>query len=67
MLEREGAAGPEAILLAGDEAEVRGAVAALEAAGVTDLRASVLCANAEEAARTRALLRSLLPGTGARA
>ena len=67
MLEREGVAGPEGVLLAGDEAEVRDAVAALEAAGVTDLRASVLCANAEEAARTRALLRSLLPGTGARA
>jgi hypothetical protein len=37
----------------------------LEVIGVTDLRASVLCANAEEAARTRALLRSLLPGTEA--
>jgi F420-dependent oxidoreductase-like protein len=67
MLEREGVAGPEGVLLAGAEAEVRDAVAALEAAGVTDLRASMLCANAEEAARTRALLRSLLPGAGARA
>jgi F420-dependent oxidoreductase-like protein len=65
MLEREGVTGPEGVLLAGDEAEVRDAVAALEAAGVTDLRASVLCANAEEALRTRALLRSLLPDTGA--
>jgi alkanesulfonate monooxygenase SsuD/methylene tetrahydromethanopterin reductase-like flavin-dependent oxidoreductase (luciferase family) len=67
MLEREGVAGPEGVLLVGDEAEVRDAVAALEAAGVTDLRASVLCANADEAARTRELLRSLLPVTGARA
>jgi len=67
MLEREGVAGPEGVLLAGDEAEVRDAVAMLEVIGVTDLRASVLCANAEEAARTRALLRSLLPGTEARA
>jgi F420-dependent oxidoreductase-like protein len=67
MLEREGVAGPEGVLLAGDEAEVRDGVAALAAAGVTDLRASVLCANAEEALRTRALLRSMLPGTEARA
>jgi F420-dependent oxidoreductase-like protein len=67
MLEREGVGGPEGILLAGDEAEVRDAVAALEAAGVTDLRAAVLCRSAEETARTRALLRSLLPVTGARA
>jgi F420-dependent oxidoreductase-like protein len=67
MLEREGAAGPEEILLAGAESEVRDALAALEVSGVTDLRASVLCANSEEALRTRALLRSLLPGTGARA
>jgi F420-dependent oxidoreductase-like protein len=67
MLDREGVAGPEGILLAGDEAEVRDAVAALEVAGVTDLRASVLCRSAEETARTRALLRSLLPDARERA
>ena len=56
MLEREGVAGPEDILVAGSEAQVRDRLAAYGQAGATDLRAAALCATTEENERTRALL-----------
>jgi alkanesulfonate monooxygenase SsuD/methylene tetrahydromethanopterin reductase-like flavin-dependent oxidoreductase (luciferase family) len=59
-LAREGLAGhPEALLAAGTEDEVLDRIAAYEAAGVTDLRVSALCATPEDAERTRAFLRAL--------
>jgi F420-dependent oxidoreductase-like protein len=60
MLEREGAAGPEDLLMTGDEDEVRERIAAIAAAGGTELRAAEVCATPDDALRTRALLRSLL-------
>lgn len=59
MLEREGCAGPEDILVAGGESRVRERIAAYAAAGATDLRAAPLCATPEESERTRVLLASL--------
>jgi len=58
-LAREGLAGPEGLLVAGTEHEVRERIAAYEAAGATDLRVSALCATPDEAERTRAFLRGL--------
>ena len=59
MLAREGLAGPEGLLAAGTEDEVRKRIAAYESAGATDLRVSALCATPEETERTRAFLRTL--------
>src|SRR5262245_5803114 len=58
-LAREGLDGPEGLLAAGTEDEVRERIAAYESAGATDLRVSALCATPEEAERTRAFLRGL--------
>lgn len=58
-LEREGLAGPEGLLAAGTEPEVRARIAAYESAGATDLRVSVLSATPAEAERTHAFLRGL--------
>ncbi len=58
-LEREGAAGPEAILAAGDEAAVRERLAAYAAAGATDVRVNALCPTPDEAGRTIELLAAL--------
>ena len=60
MLDRERAEGPADICLIGDEATVAEGLDRLEAAGVTDLRATELDPTPEDASRTRALLRSRL-------
>jgi len=60
MLDREGAAGPGDIVIAGDEAQVAARLDALAAAGVTDLMAAPFPVGASEASlsRTFALLQS---------
>jgi alkanesulfonate monooxygenase SsuD/methylene tetrahydromethanopterin reductase-like flavin-dependent oxidoreductase (luciferase family) len=58
-LAREGLAGPEGLLAAGTEPEVRGRIAAYESAGATDLRVRALCATPAEAEQTHAFLRGL--------
>jgi F420-dependent oxidoreductase-like protein len=60
MLDREGAAGPADIAIAGGEVEVVDRIAALADIGVTDFAAVEFPGNPDEAARTRAALRSLL-------
>jgi alkanesulfonate monooxygenase SsuD/methylene tetrahydromethanopterin reductase-like flavin-dependent oxidoreductase (luciferase family) len=59
MLAREGLDGPEGLLAAGTEHEVRERIAAYESAGATDLRVSALCATPEDADRTHTFLRNL--------
>ncbi len=59
MLDREGAAGPGEVAVVGDEDAVGAQVQALAEAGVTDFVAGEF-GRGEEAARTRACLRSLL-------
>jgi F420-dependent oxidoreductase-like protein len=59
MLDKEGAVGPGDVLVAGDEASVRQQIEAQAAAGVTDFVA-VQFGGPEDAARTRALLVSML-------
>ena len=59
MLDREGAAGPADIGLIGDEAVVTAGIARIADAGGTDFIASSF-GTAEEQARTRGLLKSLL-------
>jgi F420-dependent oxidoreductase-like protein len=60
MLDREGAAGPGDVTLTGDEGAVRAQIGELAAAGVTDFVAAEFSPGAD-GARTRTLLRSLLP------
>jgi len=60
MLDREGAASPGDVALAGDEATVRASLARLREAGVTHFAASLFPADAGSVARTRAFLRSEL-------
>ena len=60
MLDREGVSGPEGIAVIGREEEVSERLDALAAAGATDLRATTLDPTPEDAARTRALLKSRL-------
>jgi 5,10-methylenetetrahydromethanopterin reductase len=60
MLDREGAAGPGDVAITGDEDTVGAQIRALADAGVTDFVAGEY-GRGEDAARTRALLRSLLP------
>jgi F420-dependent oxidoreductase-like protein len=60
MMDREGVAGPADLAIVGPEAEVRGQLAEVAAAGVTDFNASIFPGNPEEGARTRAVLRGLL-------
>ena len=55
MLDREGAAGPADVVVAGDEDTVRAELAAFAAAGATDFLASEF-GPSEEKVRTRALL-----------
>jgi len=59
MLDREGAAGPADIAIAGDEDTVSAQIMALADAGVTDFVALEF-ARGEEHQRTRALLKSLI-------
>jgi F420-dependent oxidoreductase-like protein len=58
-LAREGLDGPEGLLAAGTDDDVRERIAAYESASATDLRVRPLCATAEDAERTRAFLRRL--------
>src|SRR5215475_5367940 len=58
MLDREGAAGPGDVAIVGDEDAVGAQISALAEAGVTDFVAGEY-GNAEDAARTRAFVRSL--------
>jgi 5,10-methylenetetrahydromethanopterin reductase len=60
MLDREGAAGAADLAIVGDEAAVASQIRALAGIGVTDFVAGEY-GRGEDAARTRALLRSLLP------
>jgi len=60
MLDREGAAGPGDVAITGDEDTVGAQIRALADAGVTDFVAGEY-GRGEDAVRTRALLRSLLP------
>jgi 5,10-methylenetetrahydromethanopterin reductase len=59
MLDREGASGPGDVAIVGDEDAVGAQIRALSDAGVTDFVAGEY-GRGEDAARTRALLRSLL-------
>jgi alkanesulfonate monooxygenase SsuD/methylene tetrahydromethanopterin reductase-like flavin-dependent oxidoreductase (luciferase family) len=58
MLDREGATGPGDVAIVGDEDAVAAQIRGLAEAGVTDFVAGEY-ARGDEAARTRALLRSL--------
>jgi F420-dependent oxidoreductase-like protein len=58
-LAREGLEGPEGLLIAGSEPEVRERIEAYECAGATDLRVNALCASPGEVERTRAFLGAL--------
>lgn len=60
MLDREGAATVADIAITGGEAEVADRIGALAAIGVTDFAAVAFPGNPDEAARTRAVLTSLL-------
>jgi 5,10-methylenetetrahydromethanopterin reductase len=60
MMDREGAAGPADLAIIGDEEAARAQVEALAEAGVTDFVAGDF-SRGEDAQRTRALLKSLLP------
>src|SRR5690606_1048063 len=60
MLDREGAANPGDVALAGDEAVLRAGLARLREAGVTHFAASLFPADADAIARTRAFLRAEL-------
>lgn len=60
MLDMEGAAGAADIAIVGSEAEVADRIRALDAIGVTDFAAVEFPGNPDEAARTRAVLTSLL-------
>ncbi|MFP6563329.1 MAG: TIGR03564 family F420-dependent LLM class oxidoreductase [Myxococcota bacterium] len=56
MLEREGAAAPEALLVAGSEDAIRERLAGYKEGGATDLRVSEMCPDEDEAEATRDLL-----------
>ena len=58
MLDREGAEGPANVAIVGDESTVRGALAELREAGVTDYLAAPFGVEGDRdaVARTRALL-----------
>lgn len=60
VMDREGAEGPADVSLIGDEATVRAGIQRFADAGTTDFSALELITAAEEAPRTRELLRSLL-------
>jgi len=59
MLDREGAAGPADVAIIGNEDEVTEGLAAFAAAGATEFAAVEFTLNDEDAARTRALLKSV--------
>ncbi len=59
MLDREGAAGPADIALAGDENYLRGEITRLASIGVTDLNVAITAGDADEAQRTLEFVASL--------
>lgn len=59
MFEREGVSEPGELALIGDENQVQDRIAELADAGVTDYAASEFTTNADEAERTRAVLKAL--------
>lgn len=61
MLDREGAAGPADIVIAGSSAECADRIGALADLGVTDFAAVEYSTDRDEAAATRAMLRTLTP------
>ncbi|MEL7208742.1 MAG: TIGR03564 family F420-dependent LLM class oxidoreductase [Actinomycetota bacterium] len=61
MMDREGADGPADVALIGDEAHVGAELDRFAAAGATEFAAVEFTLNDEDAARTRALLKSRLP------
>jgi alkanesulfonate monooxygenase SsuD/methylene tetrahydromethanopterin reductase-like flavin-dependent oxidoreductase (luciferase family) len=61
MLDREGAAGPGDVAIAGDEDAVAAQILALADAGVTDFVAVEL-AGAGDRKRTRSLLKAVIAG-----
>ena len=62
MFDREGVEGPGDLALVGNEEQVRDKLEVLADAGVTDFAASEFTTSDEERERTRALLRTALPG-----
>lgn len=62
MLDREGAAGPADLAIAGGEAEVEDRIRALADIGVTDFAAVEFPGNPDEAARTRAVVARIAAG-----
>ncbi|MCB1002505.1 MAG: LLM class F420-dependent oxidoreductase [Acidimicrobiales bacterium] len=60
MMDIEGVSGPKDLAIVGSEAEVRDQLAEVRAVGVTDLNAGVFPGDADEAARTRAVLREFV-------
>lgn len=62
MLDREGAAGPADIAIAGGEAEVEDRIRSLAGIGVTDFAAVEFPGNPDEAARTRAVVAGIAAG-----
>ena len=60
MLDREGAAGPADVAIVGDESALRGAIARLRDAGVTDFLAAPFPAEQGAVARTTGFLKSEL-------
>ena len=61
MLDREGAAGPADLAIAGSEAEVADRIGALRDIGVTDFGAVEIGGDPDESAATRDLLKRLAP------
>jgi 5,10-methylenetetrahydromethanopterin reductase len=59
MMDREGVEGPAGVSIVGDEATVRAGVRRFADAGTTDFTPVELVTNADEAQRTRALLKDL--------
>ena len=62
MIDREGVDGPAGVSIVGNEDEVRAAVGRFADAGTTDFVPVELTTNADETARTRALLVDLAKG-----
>ena len=62
MFDREGVEGPGDLALVGNEEQVHAKLEELADAGVTDFAASEFTTSDEERERTRALLRTALPG-----
>jgi F420-dependent oxidoreductase-like protein len=61
MLDREGAAGPADIVVAGSADECADRIGSLADVGVTDFAAAEFSTQPDEAAATRSMLKSLLP------